>query len=169
MQGNLTPGVAGKALQLTAVLIDFIVPSTIEEQAVSSVIGFGTSIIGRSAVLFGQKSVSKFFSKKGTFAGESVKSLAEKIKAGIISVDDVPVEYVVIKGQKVAVNNRSLTAITLAGKNPTKLINKTSNKKILKKVQERLKEMDNQPSQTVNIRNEEKTKVTILDNIEDQN
>jgi hypothetical protein len=46
---------------------------------------------------------------------------------------------------------------------PTKLIDKTANKAVVKKVQKRLREMGNKPSRTIEVRDEEHTIIEIVE------
>ncbi|WP_430885885.1 hypothetical protein [Fusibacter sp. JL216-2] len=103
-------------------------------------------------VLFGQKGVSQFFSKKGKFKGASIADVAEQLKAGTLSPDDLPIEYIVRDGQKITLNNRSLTALSQAGLKPTVLIDKTGNAFLEKHLTERLLEMGGSPSSSMFIR-----------------
>src|SRR5207249_6042662 len=72
-------------------------------------------------ILFGQRGVSPAFSSKGRFKGADIDAVVEKLKSGELTPDDLPVEYIWVGGQKVVVNNRSLTALSKAGKQPTKM------------------------------------------------
>lgn len=76
---------------------------------------------------FGQASVKSTFAH-GSFKGKSIAEVAKGLRAGKISPNQLPVEYMVRNGQKVALNNRSLTALRRVGMEPTKLINRTGNK-----------------------------------------
>ena len=103
-------------------------------------------------VLFGQKGVSQFFSKKGKFKGASIADITGQLKAGSLSPDELPIEYIVRNGQKVTLNNRSLTALSQAGLKPTVLIDKTGNAFLEKQLTERLLEMGGSPSSSMFIR-----------------
>jgi hypothetical protein len=66
--------------------------------------------VADDALLFGQKNISEFFSKAGSLKGTSVESIVGQLKSGTLKADALPIEFVVIEGQKVAANNRSLAA-----------------------------------------------------------
>lgn len=53
--------------------------------------------------------------------------VAQGLRAGTISADSLPIEYVIRNGQAVALNNRSLLALTRAGMQPTVTRNLTGN------------------------------------------
>ena len=108
-------------------------------------------------ILFGQKSISANFSTKGTFNGASVESVAEQIASGTISANSLPIEYVVRNGTAIALNNRSLAALSLADTKPTVLINTTGNAINEAKVTARLSEMGGAPSESISIRNTGRT------------
>ena len=112
---------------------------------------------GGGRVLFGQRSVGRTFTsvERGStfeFAGESIADVARGLRAGTISPDQLPVRFVEISGQRVAVNNRSLTALRRAGMEPTRLIDQSDNATAVRQVMGRLREMGNSPSETIRIR-----------------
>jgi hypothetical protein len=78
-------------------------------------------------IMFGQSNVSPHFSKAGFFKGASVDDVAGMLRSGALSSDDVPVQYLWVNGQKMVVNNRSLTALSLAGMEPTNVTDVTGN------------------------------------------
>ena len=78
----------------------------------------------KSALKFGQKSVKSTFAH-GPFKGQSIGDVAKGLRSGRISPDQLPIEYVVRNGERVALNNRSLTAFRRAGMEPTRLIDRT--------------------------------------------
>jgi hypothetical protein len=55
----------------------------------------------------------------------ALADLAAKLKAGDLTPDDFPIQFIWIDGKRVTLNNRSLTALYKAGKRPTKLIDRT--------------------------------------------
>ena len=90
----------------------------------------------KGVVKFGQGSVKNTFAH-GSFKGRSISEVAKDLRSGKISPDDLPVEFVVRNGERIALNNRSLTALRRAGMQPTNLINKTGSKvheRLLKRV-----------------------------------
>ena len=78
----------------------------------------------KSTVKFGQSSVKPTFAH-GPFKGQSIADVVKGLRSGKISPDQLPVEYIVRNGEKVALNNRSLTTLRRAGMDPTKLIDRT--------------------------------------------
>jgi hypothetical protein len=64
---------------------------------------------------FAQTTASAAFSADGTFAGETIESLAAKLRAGTISPADVPVRYVTIEGNDLIDDTRSALALRRAG------------------------------------------------------
>ncbi len=112
---------------------------------------------GPDDILFGQKAAGARFTTKEAgstfeFAGELVADVAEGLKSGRIHPDQIPVEYVMIKGRRVAVNTRSMAAFDRAGVEPTRIIDKTADSRVVRKVQERLEEMGGNPRDTIDIR-----------------
>jgi hypothetical protein len=109
-------------------------------------------------IKFGQRAISPKFSKRGLFKGASVEEVAAMLKNGTLSPDDIPVQYIWVNGEKMVVNNRSLTALSLAGKEPTRAIDMTGNlpekgPDSLSSVVGRLEEMEgNRPASTIGIR-----------------
>jgi len=110
-------------------------------------------------ILFGQKGVSATFSKKGTFKGASIDEVAEKLKSGALAPDDVLVKFITYNGERVVVNNRSLAALTKAGKRPTKTLDVTGklshdplDPDNEDAVMARLAEMGNKPSESIVVR-----------------
>ena len=78
-------------------------------------------------VLWGQKRIGPTFSTERvvppSLRGRSLVDVSDDIRSGKISTDDIPVHYFVDShGRNIAINNRGLAAITMAGKQPTKLI-----------------------------------------------
>jgi hypothetical protein len=78
-------------------------------------------LVHNTCILFGQRSVASTFAH-GEFAGRSIASVAADLRAGIMTADRLPIEFVVRNGQRVALNNRSLLALRRAGVQPTVLI-----------------------------------------------
>ena len=76
-------------------------------------------------IKFGQKAVSAGFSDKSIFQAASLSEVAEQIRSGQISTDDVPVNVFRWGGKFIAVNNRSLAALQMAGREPTKITDVT--------------------------------------------
>jgi hypothetical protein len=76
-------------------------------------------------IYFGQANAQSRFSRSGRFSRMALADLTAKLKAGELSPDDFPIQFVWIDGKRVTLNNRSLTALYKAGKGPTKLIDRT--------------------------------------------
>jgi hypothetical protein len=74
-----------------------------------------------ATVLFGQKRIGPKFSPDQAFKGATIQSVAWRIATGKRSPDDVEVDVFMSKGHVVALNNRSLTALSLVGKKPTNI------------------------------------------------
>jgi hypothetical protein len=75
-------------------------------------------------VKFGQASVKLHFAH-GPFAGMSIGAVAMGLRAGRIVPDQLPIEFIVRHGERIALNNRSLLALRRAGLAPTRLIDRT--------------------------------------------
>ncbi|EQA38401.1 hypothetical protein LEP1GSC047_2113 [Leptospira inadai serovar Lyme str. 10] len=109
-------------------------------------------------VKFGQKGVSPDFSKAGKHEGASIDEVAARLKSGDINPRNFKVEYIWVNGEKVAVNNRSLTAATKAEvldkikyEDVTGILPETGPDS-LSSVLKRLNEMNGKPSRTIPIR-----------------
>lgn len=101
----------------------------------------------KKEIQLAQKGVDRTFTtrKKGSnfkYAGKTITEVAEGLRTGRISPKEIPVEFVVIEGERYAVNNRSLLAFRRAGMQPTKVIDVTADPIKMKRVKERLREMD---------------------------
>jgi hypothetical protein len=70
---------------------------------------------GAEALFFSQTTASPFFSAGGTFAGQSIASVAAQLRAGTLAVSDVTVGVVSIDGTTLIVNTRSALALMQAG------------------------------------------------------
>jgi hypothetical protein len=109
-------------------------------------------------ILFGQANVSPRFSKGGLFKGADVDEVVARLQRGELSPDDLPVQYIWVDGQKMVVNNRSLTALSKAGMKPTRTVDMTGKlgeggDDSLASVLGRLETMEgNKPSATISVR-----------------
>jgi hypothetical protein len=109
-------------------------------------------------ILFGQRGVSPTFGKSGKFGGATIKVVAGLLKSGDLNPDLVRVQYIWVNGEKVVVNNRSLTALSKAGLKPTNVQEMTettlpsTGPDSLKSILTRLDEMNGKPSETIPIR-----------------
>ncbi len=82
------------------------------------VAGILSPIPGDEALLgarFAQKTYRETFSAAGRFAGKSIDDVAGSLRAGKISPDDVPVDYIVRDGNTLILNTRSAQALERAG------------------------------------------------------
>jgi hypothetical protein len=75
-------------------------------------------------VKFGQASVKSHFAH-GPFAGMSLGAVAAGLRAGRIAPGQLPIDFIVRHGERIALNNRSLLVLRRAGLAPTQLIDRT--------------------------------------------
>ena len=101
-------------------------------------------------ILFGQKSVSAFFSEKGIFKSKPISDIVEGLKNGTISPESLPIEIVVRDGQRITLNNRSLLALRRAGMEPKVITDRTGIKEYELLLNDHLK--GNIPSDVIKIR-----------------
>jgi hypothetical protein len=105
---------------------------------------------------FGQANAQSRFSGSGKFSKMLLADLAAMLKAGQVTPDDVPIEFIWIDGKRVSVNNRSLTALYKAGKRPTRLIDVSNNPSVqsdaLADTLRRLEGMGGKPSTEMLVR-----------------
>jgi RHS repeat-associated protein len=80
----------------------------------------------KDGIQFGQASVKSTFAH-GPYAGQTIGEVAQGLRAGTISPNILPIDYVVRNGQAVTLNNRSLLALRRAGIEPTVTRNLTGN------------------------------------------
>jgi len=77
-------------------------------------------------VLFGQRRIDANFSMKSevpnVLSGRSIYEVAEDLRNGILTSDQIPIRAFKYKGQLVAENNRGLAALSLANLQPTNII-----------------------------------------------
>ncbi len=105
--------------------------------------------VAKNGVKFGQGSVKNTFAH-GPFKGRTIGDVADGLRSGKISPDSLPVEFIVRNGERVALNNRSMTALRRAGMEPTKLINRTGSKTHERLLDSHLR--GGQPSDVIRIR-----------------
>jgi filamentous hemagglutinin len=108
-------------------------------------------------ILFGQRSVGRFFTSEEDgstfkFAGQNIADVASGVRSGAISPDELPIQYVVRDGQNIAINNRSLLALTRAGVDPTVTVDVTGDPFAEARITNRLNEMGGAPSETIRVR-----------------
>jgi RHS repeat-associated protein len=110
-------------------------------------------------IRFAQIGVSPEFSSKGRFKGAKIDDISAELRAGTRSPDELPVQYIWVNGEKVVVNNRSLTTLSDADKKPTQTTDMTGTLPTeredpdrLPSVLKRLDEMDGKPSDTMPVR-----------------
>lgn len=104
----------------------------------------------KQQILFGQKSVSAFFSERGSFKSKPILEVVQGLRSGAISPESLPIEMIVRDGQKIALNNRSLLALRRAGIEPKVIVDKTGIPKYESLLNEHLQ--GGLPSDTINIR-----------------
>lgn len=85
-------------------------------------------------VLFGQARVDPTFSTKPNvpahLQGRLLEEVAEELRAGTMHPDQIPIEaFEHPSGHLVTVNNRGLTALSMAGMKPTKISIRNATKK----------------------------------------
>jgi hypothetical protein len=78
-------------------------------------------------VYFGQPTVRPGFSQAGIFRSAAIDEVVGRLQSGSLTPDDVPIQFIWVDGNRVTVNNRSLTALYKAGMRPTKLFDRTDN------------------------------------------
>ncbi len=105
----------------------------------------------RGPILFGQRGISPRFSEEGVFHGASIDDVVARLRAGELHAADIPVHFIWVDGQRVATNNRSLAALSMAGMRPVTVIDMTGRLAATGadsqlEVLERLDEMGGHPS-----------------------
>ncbi|MFJ8628409.1 DUF6531 domain-containing protein [Kitasatospora sp. NPDC093550] len=94
-------------------------------------------------VLFGQKRADAYFSTKQgvpkSLAGRPIKDVADDLREGRMSTDDIQITAFELDGVLVSTNTRGLSALSLAGKLPTNVV-KVPISGISKKTLARLRE-----------------------------
>jgi YD repeat-containing protein len=143
-----------------------VLPTTTGNRALSpqqiediSIFNEMTSATASGPIMFGQKGVSPNFSSKGAFQGASVQEVAAAISEGEIAPSAIQINTVNWNGQNVSVNNRSLTALSIAGQEPTNTVNVTNSISMspndpdnLYAFVQRLREMNYEPSPQIGVR-----------------
>ena len=76
-------------------------------------------------VQFAQRKVSRLFSSEGTFAGRSIEEIADNLRNGARSPDQLPINVITRDGVTYTLNNRSLMALRLGGQQPTVMYDMT--------------------------------------------
>jgi len=91
-------------------------------------------------ILFGQKRIAPNFREYSeaseAIRGRSLVEVADDLMAKRISPNELPIEYFVHKGQRIAVNNRGLAALRMAGMEPTITRQVQSNEKLRERLYE---------------------------------
>lgn len=176
--GGFTGGLGGSALSQGTSISFGIQPSfSFEEAAVTALSGGvaggalgGRSIVSRRGIVydftpgdstapiqFGQRGVSPNFSDAGHFKGADIRVVAGRIQSRAVDPANMQVQYTWLNGERVVVNNRSLTALSMAGEhpvNPTDVTGRLSTRgpDSLQSMLIRLDEMGGRPSSTMPIR-----------------
>jgi RHS repeat-associated protein len=69
---------------------------------------------GGGGLVFSQTSASPFFNRRGTFLGQSIASVAARLRAGSLTPSEVPVRIVDVGGGPLIVNTRSALSLMQA-------------------------------------------------------
>jgi len=110
---------------------------------------------------FGQVGVSPNFSQDGRFHGADIREVAARLgPGGDLTPSDIPVQYIWVNGERVVVNNRSTTTLSMAGIPQNEWVTEDMSGRLppspdpdsQASVLNRLDEMDGQPSDTMDIR-----------------
>lgn len=64
---------------------------------------------------YAQTTYSESFSELGSFSGRTVASVASDLRSGVLTVKDLPIEYIVRDGNVLILNTRSAQALEQAG------------------------------------------------------
>ncbi|MFZ6769941.1 hypothetical protein ACO0LM_23040 [Undibacterium sp. Di26W] len=143
-----------------SVVRDAVQLATLEQQAADlTMFNQKSAAPASGSVQFGQIGVSPEFSNAGRFKGALVSDVAKSIRSGEIAVSDIQINTIRWGGQRIAVNNRSLTALSEAGHSPTNIVDITStiskdlgNPDNIFAVMQRLREMNFKPSPQIGVR-----------------
>jgi hypothetical protein len=104
---------------------------------------------------FTQTTASPVFSQEGTFAGRRISEVAQDLRGGAMTADQVPVEFVVRDGNRLIVNTRSSLALRQAGipESQWSLIDRTAVPEVQARISERLlrNQLDNAGASTLRI------------------
>jgi hypothetical protein len=100
-------------------------------------------------VLFGQRRIGPDFSEDGAFKGRSIYAVAEDLRAGRLSPHGIRIDAFWHGNQLVAVNNRSLAALSLAKMRPTNVNIVDPPSSIRKRLREPAIVSDRLPSRSV--------------------
>ena len=76
-------------------------------------------------ILFGQQTVSAFFSEAGKFKLRPISEIVQELRNGVISSEALPIEVIIRNGQKITLNNRSFLALRRAKLEPKIIIDRT--------------------------------------------
>jgi hypothetical protein len=102
------------------------------------------------------------FSKGGAFNGRSIYDVAGDLKAGRLSSNDVLINAFWHNGSLITENNRSLTALSLAGMRPTNINIIDAGPKLLRRLEEIGPLGDRLPSTRIAVTPSQKD-LTVLD------
>jgi RHS repeat-associated protein len=144
--GNYGRGIAYAVLAVSDV---FLVKSLVVGVGKAAVKGAGiglAEIAGRTGaekeglILFGQKRIAPTFrtysEASELIRGQTIVDVAEGLKSGQISPNELPIDYFVKNGQRIAVNNRGLAALRLAGLEPAVVREVPETAKLIKRLSE---------------------------------
>ena len=89
---------------------------------------------------FSQTTASRNFSQEGTFLGRPISSVADDLRSGTLTPNDVPVEVITRDRNQLIVNTRSSLALRQAGipENQFRLVDRTGVPEVEARISERL-------------------------------
>ena len=111
---------------------------------------------GSGPIHYSQEFVSRNFTPPAEspfkYAGMSIDEVAQGLRAGTISPNEIPVRYIIDRGVRIAVDNRSLLALRRAGLEPTVTVNVTHNTAVRTQTLQRIVEqLGGNPSMTIRV------------------
>jgi hypothetical protein len=89
---------------------------------------------------FTQRTVSPRFSTEGAFAGRRISDIVNVLRSGVLTAEQIPVEFLLRNGQRLIVNTRSALALRRAGipESQWRLIDRTGVPEVEALITERL-------------------------------
>ena len=123
-------------------------------QHIACTTGIGPGKVN-SPLRFTQTTASPKFSLDGSFSGRRINDVASDLRSGTLSVDTVPVEYIVRDGNRLIVNTRSSLSLQRANipESQWRLIDRTNVPEVEARITERLlrNNLNNAGSDTLRI------------------
>jgi hypothetical protein len=100
----------------------------------------GAWVHNNCEIFFGQKRIAPTFREyseaSDLIRGQRIEDVARALREGKLSADDLPIEYFIHNGQKIAVNNRGYAALRMAGLKPTITRQVPATSKLLRRLEE---------------------------------